>query len=649
MSKFNYVHVNLTTEEYNVVEYNMGDFLGPIDVGIHLHLDIYQSYKQDVYDPNNVVVLGKGPFAYGGVFGAHRMVFVFRSPLSKGIHVSAVGGAAYQFMRTGLDGVVIEGKSRKPTILFIWGLENGLKVEFKYMNFEELFRIYKEGFDQRIGVRGLAKYLLNKYYDSLAAMDGRMFIVGPASFTTSMGGICSPTVDYMGRRLKVEEWAARGGGGSVLARAHNLIALICGGVKPPRESKLGRFEFINALATTKFHEPYIRVLTEGTSKYSYDKEAKTGGTFGSNILIYRNKIPAFNWRSVLIEDDKLKSKIYEQLVLNYLEPFNKEIIERGIWRTCGEPCPVQCKKTIENGDISIHLDYEPMNAAGPMIGILSFKEALEVLNHIDELGFDAIEIGNVMGWLFELLERRLLKPEDINVEGIPVMEPQIWQSRFSQINKEIALKVLDEIVYGDNKLLRRLGDYGLRALAKSLDEELPDRIKEYKFEDLAVYAGFGIDGYMTPNFYWTPGVLAPLPILGKYWTYYTPSFASPEDFASITLNRALIEYLVENAGWCRFHRSWVEKVLPELYKILGVEKDLLQHAKLYYKKLLEYRIKAGAPPVYWESKRVLELLKKAACEFKQEEWCRRFSENLEESAKLWWIKFNEVFTNLLST
>lgn len=638
---FKYAHVDLTHEKYELRTYE--GFLGPVDLGVHLHLNVYESYRHDIFSEENIVVMGKGFFANEAIFGSHRLIFVFRSPLSRSLHISALGGGAYRFVKTGIDGIVFEGRASRPAAVLVEGAKEGLRIEFDHLNIEDLLTIYR-GYEGKRGTRGLTKYLISKYASFLTKYNGRMILVGPASFSTRMGGIYSPSIDYATMNVRVEDWAARGGGGSVLARAHNVFAVIFGGERESNDVR-GRFEFINSLVTAQLKKPFVKNVIEGTSKYSYDLETKTGGTLGSNIVIYREKIPSHNWNS-LLSSKEVRELIYKNIVDKFLKPFNEKIIGTGIWRTCDEPCPVRCKKTIDNK----HVDYEPLNAVGPIIGVLDFNEALEVLDLIDELGLDAIEAGNILGWLMEVLEKELLRPEDVGLDTTPVIDPAKWREDHTRRNKEIAMKLVESLVFSDNKLLRLVAEEGLREACKKLNEIFNERVREkgVRFEDLAVYIPFGSGGYMTPNFYWSPGVFAPLPILGKYWTYYTPAFSEPEEFASVSVNRALMEYLVENAGWCRFHRSWVEKVLPELYKIsLGYEGDMLRHARKYYKMIREYQVKAGSDNVFWESSKVLNILRSAACEFGSAEWCLEVSTDLIEGLKKWWVRFYEHVTKLL--
>jgi len=141
--KYKILYINASTGKFRVEE-SENDVLGPLDAGIKLHLDIYESYKYDVYDSHNVLLVGKGVFAGSMFYGSHRLIAVFRSPLTRDLHVSAVGGAAYSFMRTGVDAICIEGKSELPSLIFVKG-DQKRKSRRKYHNIggkETLGHIY---------------------------------------------------------------------------------------------------------------------------------------------------------------------------------------------------------------------------------------------------------------------------------------------------------------------------------------------------------------------------------------------------------------------------------------------------------------------------------------------------------------------------
>lgn len=634
----NVLHLDLDNMKYSVKQYQ--EYLGTVDLGVDLHLNVYKSYNYDIYNPKNIVVIGRGPFG-GSFFGAHRLQAVFRSPITHGIFVSSIGGAGYNFIGTGLNATVIEGKSENPVLLFIRGSrDNKIDMDFEEIDYNALEEIYK-GYGNSIGVRALAKYVLNNYWEFIEENKARMVLVGPAAFKSSFGGLYSPAVDYLLRKLKVEDWGSRGGGGSVLAKAHNVVGIVYGGENYENVPEvLQNFDSVKGIASALLGEPYVKKIIDATSKYNYSSKTRSGGTFGNNYIIYRENVPLFNWKTMEL-DEKTKAKLYKILLKHFHAPFNKEVIEKYSFSTCGEPCPVQCKKVDENSE---HIDYEPFNASGPMIGVLQFQHAKKIVELIDSLGYDAIEMGNVLGWLFDLLERGLLSPSDLDLEEKPFFDPTKYEVEYSERNARIATKIIREMTNGKNNILRLIAEKGIRIAAKELDNIFSDRVEtlDLKFEDLAVYISYGEEGHITPNYYLTPGMFAPLVVLGRYWTLYSLIFLEPEEYAKLSIERALNEFLIEVSGWCRFHRGWVEKILPALYKqVYNVEIDPFEHAKEYYKKIFQYQEKAGTLPRFWESEKIIKLFKEMACEYESPTWCELFNKEPEFVAYQWWKRFFE--------
>ncbi|MCC6052892.1 MAG: glyceraldehyde-3-phosphate ferredoxin oxidoreductase, partial [Desulfurococcaceae archaeon] len=194
-----------------------------------------------------------------------------------------------------------------------------------------------------------------------------------------------------------------------------------------------------------------------------------------------------------------------------------------------------------------------------------------------------------------------------------------------------------------------ISERGVRDAAKILDILYSERcsLLKVKFSDIPVYAPYGERGHIGPNYYWTPGLVAPLYVLGKYWTVYSGVFAEPEDFATKCVERAIYELLIENAGFCRFHRGWAEKVLPKLMeRLYNIEKPL-DRAKQIYKLIAKYQKLAGAYPTPWDSKRILDFMARAAEEYGNATWAKLFRENPEQAAIEWWSRFYSTLNKLL--
>jgi glyceraldehyde-3-phosphate dehydrogenase (ferredoxin) len=68
-------------------------------------------------------------------------------------------------------------------------------------------------------------------------------------------------------------------------------------------------------------------------------------------------------------------------------------------------------------------------------------------------------------------------------------------------------------------MVGRRGQLDLRHGARKFARQLA-RERGKPILDCFLYSAFGRKGWMVPNQYWTPGVLSPMPIMGKYFIYY---------------------------------------------------------------------------------------------------------------------------------
>lgn len=649
--EYKVVFVDVGKRVWRLERFPLTRYLGPIELGVDLHLNRFKSFMYDVFHENNALVMGCGPFAGSSLFGVHRLIFVFRSPHSRGLHVSAMGGVAHSFIRSGVMAVVIYGKSGKPLIVGIWGDSNGsVKLEFKEISEDKLWRIFDDynGFK---GVYGLTRYIYDVFRHYYVEGYGRSIVVGPAAVKSMHGALVSIGLDKSGNPIPGQiDLAARGGGGSVLYRAHGVVGIVFGGKYNPARGKvrLADIRFVDRLSKHVFGREYGAVVAEATRKYRFEPKLGTGGTFGVNYVLYRDLVPGFAFNTIYY-GKALRLKMHRMVMEYFWRPFQEKVFkskESKPWHTCGEPCPGVCKKTWNN----VKVDYEPFNGLGFLIGVLRFEDAKELVELVDMLGFDAIEIGHIVAWLFDLMHRGLLQPEEVGVDNRPYFDPLTYDpEKHSPVNKEIARKIIMGLVEGDNEILRLISEKGVRVAAKELDKKYAFRVKMYglRFEDVAIYAAFGDQGYMSPNYYWSPGMVAPLYVLGRYWTSYSPTFSDPEEFAESAARRAVMELAIDNAGICRFHRHWAEKLLPHLYReLLGVEVDVVRRSAETYKRFVEYQEKAGAVPAFWESRKTIELVATIAAEVGRVDWSEKMLVNLK-AAREWWERFKKKLIEVI--
>ena len=150
---------------------------------------------------------------------------------------------------------------------------------------------------------------------------------------------------------------------------------------------------------------------------------------------------------------------------------------------------------------------------------------------------------------------------------------------------------------------------------------------------------------MVPNQYWTPGVLSPMPIMGKYYMYYGPEFIEPRELGKVDAARFKEELVMDNLGICRFHRGWAEEMLPEIIeKLFGKKKEFLERIAA-----TACRINTRNASIFWESERNLDfvytfLKRKKEIEKDQnpklEEWIKYFEEDKKEAGLQFWYKLH---------
>lgn len=639
--------IKVDSKSYDVKEYSFSDVLGPIDLGLKIHNEL-ESWKYPVFDQHNALVIGAGPFAGSKLFGSHRLVAVFRSPESQGLHFAAMGGAAYRFIGCGVHAISIEGKSEEPAIVMIEGDESGnVKVSFDYISNEDLERIFK-GYGEYIGAYALQYYLMERYWNLMYRTKARPIVVGPAALKTVYGALISIDIDYEKKKFALgkEDFAARGGGGSVLAQAHNVVAIIAGGSwRPKLPETLTNIAQLNEYFKKVTGTDFVSSVNKATVKYRYDESIGAGGTFGVNYPHYRELVPLFNYNSMYVPKH-IRRKIVDILLENFWKPFVEEtFIKSKAWDNCGEPCPASCKKIWRGKKV----DYEPFNAMGPFIGVLKLDEVARNVDIGDQLGYDMITMGHVVAWILEAVYRGLLKPEEVGIDGIPNLDPAALNVDLWLNNSKLAQQILFNLTEKKTEVLKIIAEKGIRAAAKKLDEMFKDRVEKarIRFEDLIVYVPYGEEGYMTPTFYWSPGVIMPLVITGKYLTNYTPTFAEPDEFAKTVTARAIKELLVENAGFCRFHRGWLEKYLGDVYKLIGVNIDVDQYGKQLYQALAQYNIKAGAKPRLIESEKAKDIVYTIAIEMNAAGWVSKMLSDRDNSVKEWLLRASRVIIEQL--
>ncbi|QDA32163.1 glyceraldehyde-3-phosphate:ferredoxin oxidoreductase [Thermococcus indicus] len=645
--KFTVLRLNLDEKKVESEELERDGIYGVIDYGIEVHENL-ETHSVEPYDPKNVVVMGMGPFSGSTLPGAHRLMFFFRSPLYGTLFPSAMGGAAYAFKNVGVDFVTFEGKAEKPVVVLLYNDGESVRVELHEIELEKVIEIWR-GYKDEEGVYALTQYLIDTFGDKFD-FEYRIAVVGPAALNTNYGAIFSQALRKGERLVGSEDWAARGGSGSVLLRAHNVVGIIFGG-KPRKRpfpgEDIGNFRTSKAIVEGVHKKPYNEIISEKTTKYRFNPKLNTGGTFGGNYPAEGDFVPILNWQMPYIPKEE-RIRIHENIMKHYWEPFNEEAIKPKNWTTCGEPCPVVCKK-YRRGH---HVEYEPYEANGPLSGSISLRASDISVHAADAMGFDAIEFGGTAAWVLELVHRGLLKPEEVGISGKPEFTKEALLERpveASEVNARLVAELARLVAFAENEIARIIG-LGKRKASVILDERFKDRLKYGEsFKDYGVFVPLGEDGEMTPTMYWAIGNYIPLPIQGRYWTFYQFGvFLEPEELAQKIIASALWEFWYDNVGWCRFHRGWMKPVLKALFMdAYGENVDMEEHARKQLKRLIEYARKAGYAPAFWDSMRVIDLVSAGSEEFGNERWAEKFRIDKVGTAKEYLEMVLEAYSEIL--
>jgi glyceraldehyde-3-phosphate dehydrogenase (ferredoxin) len=260
-------------------------------------------------------------------------------------------------------------------------------------------------------------------------------------------------------------------------------------------------------------------------------------------------------------------------------------------------------------------------------------------------GFDAISIGGVLSWLMECLDEGLIKPSELGLNTKPNFKPDGFNLvSDSMLNAQIAVKILDGIISGTNSMLDL--SQGARALAKKISYDRGRRVID-KF----VFTAFGRKGWMVPNQYWTPGVLSPMPIMGKYYINYGKDFFEPRKLGVENANRMIKEMIIDNLGICRFHRQWAEEMIPEIMgKLYGMKYDYQDITKRTAQWI---NTRNSSQP--WESERNMDYIQ-TFLDKKVEEgknapellkWVDKFKLNKRDAAYEFWYDIHKGVTETL--
>ncbi len=605
--------IDASTGFYKIKRYDIGKFWGPVDLGLHL------AYKY------NSLNFGTGILA-GSIFpGSNRMIFTGISPNWHGFYISSMGGAGLIFDNLGINLLSIQSKAKQLSVLYLNRIHGEeIQVELLPVDAEE---VWKKG---RGGIYPMMEHAYEEFGDRYENAP-RILAVGPAAMYTDFAGICSAPIKK-NKITPVDTWAGRGGLGTKMLQEHGIVAVIYGGTHVDTDFRDRK------VADQWFEDRYNKKLAakdiEATTKYRYDPKFNTGGTFGVNFANNAEYLSAFNYRS-MYWDTKYRVEIHKKFVIDhYLKQFNEETILPKQQKNCGEPCVAVCKKMNDE----FKKDYEPYQTMGPLCGIFDQRAAEKLNGKADSMGFDAISVGGVLAWLMDCMDEGLIEPEELGVNKKPMWDVDNFDLVNSSMhNADLGIDLIDQMLMPDGKINLMLG---ARKFARGMAKE-----KSKKIMDMFVYTAFARQGWMVPNQYWTPGVLAPMGIMGKYYNDYGKVFIEPRELGRTSATRMKKEIMLDNIGICRFHRAWAEDIMPDI-----IEK-LFGDSECYLKAidLAASRINSRNASVFWESERNMDYVhtffkkkyEEDQTNEKLNEWLERFNKDKHQASYDFWYEIHK--------
>jgi aldehyde:ferredoxin oxidoreductase len=352
-----FLNANLTKKETELERYDESlahNFLGGRGFAIKLLWDRLPQ-GTDPLSPDNKLIFATGPLTGIGLPNSGKLVVASKSPLTGGYGDGNIGTLAAVHMRkAGYDAIIFEGKADRPTCIYI---------KDKEAQFLDASDIWGQG------AFATEEHLRAKYGRGVGVVSIGQAGENQIKFAT--------VVSQEGRA------GGRPGMGAVMG-SKNLKAIVIEGTG---QMPLADLEGMRKLAADGYKEVLAKPL------YPFWKRQGTMSTV--------------EWSQ---ENSALPTRNYSQAVFEKAEEIGGFFMEKIKVSNRGCPqCNMTCGNVVKDSDGSnSELDYENVTMLGSNIGLGDLAK-VSVLNRIaDDLGFDAISLGNVIGFAIEASEKGLV-------------------------------------------------------------------------------------------------------------------------------------------------------------------------------------------------------------------------------------------------
>ena len=306
--------------------------------------------------PDNILIFAGGLYAGLPTVNSGKMVVAAKSPLTGGYGDGNIGTMASPNMRkAGLDGIVLTGKAKKPTYLWI----NDDEIEFK----------------SAADLWGLDSYKTEKKLKSEHGASTGVLTIGQSGENLSR---FSTVVSQEGRA------GGRPGMGAVMG-SKNLKAII---IKGTGDIPVADADALKQMGREGFQDLLKR------PNYKHWKAQGTMATV--EWCQAASTLPTRNFREGVFDKSK---------------DIDGNTMEASTVKQRGCPnCNMICGNVIldTNGEES-ELDYENVVMLGSNIGVGDLKQVGRLNRMCDMLGLDTISAGSALGFAMECSEKKLVK------------------------------------------------------------------------------------------------------------------------------------------------------------------------------------------------------------------------------------------------
>ena len=354
----NILEVDLTTRRTTKIDLDQKiceNFIGGRGLGIRLLWDRIKKPGLDAFSPDNPLLLCTGPLSGLPLPGPSRVSLVTKAANSGTLTYSSFGGQIGPSLKhCGYDALAITGRSDRPVVLVI----NNEKISFR--NAADLW-----GKTAPQVLRQLSKELGPRY---------SCMAIGPAG---------EQLVRFAGIISDVRRTSVRGGAGAVMGSKNIKAIAICGTRPVPVKDLSG----LSQLGSD------IHSLLSNWNGFSHWRR------WGATPL--------------LLSADKagvLATRNFREGSWKEIEKLGAPVAEKEFWvrsSACAH-CPIGCIKTgqIASGPWRGTIAEGPGFSAGAMLGsnccVSDFDGMMKLIARSDELGFDPIGLGNVLGFAMDL-------------------------------------------------------------------------------------------------------------------------------------------------------------------------------------------------------------------------------------------------------